>query len=82
MYAVPNGASTRRSTWLEASKILIRPAEATTMCARLTTGTGGGVGAAATPGGVQGCEAPWQAPPVDATQSCTIAAEAFGVWST
>ena len=52
------------------------------MCARLTTGTGGGVGAAATPGGVQGCVVPWQAPPVDATQSWTIAAEAFGVWST
>ena len=74
--------ATRRSAWLAASKILIRPAAPTTMRARLDDRRRRAASAAAaTPGGVQGCDAPWQAPPVEATQSCTIAAEAFGVWS-
>src|SRR5262249_4482349 len=79
----PNGAITRLSTCEAASNTRIRPAEETTARgpAGITLG-GTGCSACATPGGVHGRNAPWQLPPVEAIQSCTVIALCFGVWST
>ena len=49
----------------------------------LAGGAFAGVPAAAgTPAGVHGCRAPWQAPPVEASQSWTVAADCLAVRST